>query len=253
MPIDVNAIFEEELSRRGCTFIRDDENTYRVHVNGWDVTARLDNIRRNAERDQDPDAIRRFVDTVLETGASPQPPWSEASTLLFWSAEPRDREFGDTIRFVVTDEVSRVLTLTDAEQSKVTGVTPDMCDEWGVTAEHAAEIASRNQDRLLAGIELETTDIGGDALGMVPLGPAYKSSVIFAPSFRRLVEPALGWPVLAVLPCRDFIYVVADGSPLLGRIGLVVVEQFRSAGYPITTEVLRISDDGIDAIGHFEP
>jgi hypothetical protein len=75
--------------------------------------------------------------------------------------------------------------------------------------------------------------------------------VIFAPSFRRFVETVLGWPVLVVLPCRDFIYVVADDSPLLGQMGSVVVNEFRASGYPITTEVLRISDDGIEAIGHF--
>jgi hypothetical protein len=34
-------------------------------------------------------------------------------------------------------------------------------------------------------------------------------------------------------------------------MGSVVVNEFRSSGYPITTEVLRISDDGIEAIGRF--
>jgi len=93
--------------------------------------------------------------------------------------------------------------------------------------------------------------VDGSALGMVPVDSPYKASVIFADAFKPLVESVLGWPVLAVLPCRDFIYVVADKSPLVGRLGAVVVKEYRSSGYPITTEVLRISEDGIEAIGSF--
>jgi len=32
---------------------------------------------------------------------------------------------------------------------------------------------------------------------------------------------------------------------------VVVVREFRSSGYPITTEVLRVSSEGIEAIGAF--
>ena len=91
----------------------------------------------------------------------------------------------------------------------------------------------------------------GNALGMIPVDSPYKASVIFAQAFKRLVEDEFGWPVLVVIPCRDFIYVVADNSPLLGKMGSVVVKEFRNSGYPITTEVLRVSDEGIEAIGQF--
>jgi len=55
--MNANAIFEEELSRRGFSFVREDQDTYRVHLERWEVTANLANVRRNAERDQDPDAM----------------------------------------------------------------------------------------------------------------------------------------------------------------------------------------------------
>jgi hypothetical protein len=144
-----------------------------------------------------------------------------------------------------------VLTLTDADQTKITWVTPSMCAEWGTSVEQVASAAFANQDRLLSEIELEVAEADGKALGMVPLESPYKASVIFAPSFRGFVEKVLGWPVIVVIPCRDFIYVIADKSPLLNRIGSVVVKEFQTSGYPITTEVLRISDDGIEALGRF--
>jgi len=251
MKIDANRIFEDELSRRGFSFVREDEDTYHIKLEGREISVNLVNVRRNAERDRDPTAIIRFVDKVLETFPSRRPAWSEVSSLMLWAAELADQEFGDSIRAVVTDEVMRVLTLTDLDQTKITWVTPDMCDEWGVTSEEAGAAAFRNQDKLLEGLELEVAEADGSPLGMVPLDSPYKASVIFAPSFKRLVESVLGWPVLVVLPCRDFIYVVADNSPIVGQMGSVVVNEFRSSGYPITTEVLRISDDGIEAIGRF--
>jgi hypothetical protein len=54
-----------------------------------------------------------------------------------------------------------------------------------------------------------------------------------------------------VVPCRDFIYVLREKSELVQRIGRVVVREYQSSGYPITTEVLRVSSDGIEAVGAF--
>jgi hypothetical protein len=34
-------------------------------------------------------------------------------------------------------------------------------------------------------------------------------------------------------------------------MGSVVVNEYRNSGYPITTEVLRVSDAGIEAIGRY--
>ena len=252
MNFDANAIFEAELAKRGASFQKESDFVYRVEVDGWIVSASLENVRRNAERDQDEGVIARFVEHVLAFSAS-HPPWDDARTLLFWSTEPTTTDFGDSIHLDVSDEVGRVLTLTDADRSKVTWVTPAMCESWGVTIEDACSTASINQDRLLDGIELETATgtEGLDTLGMIPVHPPYKASTIFAKAFKNLVEPVLGWPVLVVLPCRDFVYVIADGSPLLDKLGSVVVNEFKNSGYPITTEVLRVSDEGIEAIGRF--
>jgi hypothetical protein len=128
-----------------------------------------------------------------------------------------------------------------------------MCERWGVSVEAACAAASTNQDRLLDGIELETSSGRDrlDTLGMIPVDSPYKASTIFAAAFKQLVQPVLGWPVLVVLPCRDFVYVIASDSPLIHKLGTVVVQEFKDSGYPITTEVLQVSDEGIEALGKF--
>ena len=188
MILDATAIFEEELAKRGLTFEREGQDLYHLKVHGAALTINLENARRNAERDGDPEVIRDFVATILDAGRMSALPWTEAARRLLLKAEPSDYQFGDSIRSTVTDEVCRVLSVTDEEHSYITWVTPDMCSGWGVTPEQAIEAALRNQDALIDRLELEVDDIDGHPLGMVPLGSPYKASVIFAPSFRRLVE-----------------------------------------------------------------
>jgi hypothetical protein len=67
-----------------------------------------------------------------------------------------------------------------------------------------------------------------------------------------VVQPKIGWPVYVVIPSRDFVYLfsVQDGE-LIPRIGSVVVEEYKESGYPLTTDVLEISDTGIEPIGTF--
>jgi hypothetical protein len=87
---------------------------------------------------------------------------------------------------------------------------------------------------------------------MIPVQSVFKASTIFSPNFKEFVKDDLGWPVLAVIPCRDFIYVLPEkDKALLNRMGGVVQNEYRKSGYPITTEVFKISDDGIEAIGKY--
>src|SRR5262249_4297574 len=156
----------------------------------------------------DPEAIRRFVARVLAAGSVPALSWDEACELLLLSAEPSDHQFGDAIRSPVSGEFCRVLTLTDREHGLVSWVDSGVCAGWAGSPARAVEAARRNQARLIAGLRMRVETVDGHKLGMVPLDSPYKASVIFAPSFRDLVAADFGWPVWAVIPCRDFIYVL---------------------------------------------
>jgi hypothetical protein len=80
----------------------------------------------------------------------------------------------------------------------------------------------------------------------------FKASLILSPAFRDLVSPTHGWPVYVVVPCRDFAYVVRDDDrDFLGSLGGVIIDEYRKSGYPITKDVLQVSDHGVAAIGTF--
>ena len=245
-------IFESELQKRNVSFSGPDaQGLYKVRVAAIEQTISLDNIARDYARNSDAKIIQQFVDRVLATREVP--PWEQAKALLFFSAESADHQFGDTIRWNVTDKVSKVLVVTDLNEGTITWVTPDILKNWHVSQDEAVQAASTNMSRLLEGKQPELTGaIDGMSLGMVAVDSVFKASTIFAPNFKEFATKKLEWPVLVVIPCRDFIFVMSEkDKALLNRMGAVVQKEYRQSGYPITTEVLRVSDEGIRALGSF--
>ncbi len=247
----VDKLFRAELTKRGVTFSGpNSEGLYAVMAEEGERTISLYNLQRSFDRDRDPEAVARFVGFVLKPLSLP--PWEKAKGLVCYSAEPSGSDFGDTLHAKVSDGVTKIITLTDISEGTVTWLTSACLAEWEVTREQLESAANDNLSRLLDGKQLETTEVDGMHLGMVPVDSPYKASIIFSAGFKRFVSTELGWPVLVTIPCRDFIYVISEkDKALLERMGKVVQSEYRESAYPITTEVLRISDDGIEAIGEF--
>lgn len=245
-------LFEDELHKRHIPFSGPTEDgLYKAIVDGVEITINLENISRNYERDHDPNLIIHFVDQTLHVNFT-LPTWETAQSLVYFSAEPSTYPLEETIHYTVTDAVAKVLVLTDLTEGKVTWITPTMISEWQVSRQEVEERAYQNLAKLLEDKRPEIGEIDGTKLGMIPISGVFKASIMFAPTFKTFVTEDIGWPVFVVIPCRDFIYVLAEkDKAFLNRLGTVVQQEYRTSGYPITTEVLRISDDGIEAIGKF--
>jgi hypothetical protein len=168
------------------------------------------------------------------------------------SAEAANHDFGDAIHEPVTDEIARVLVYVDPEESQIRWLTPADLQEWGIGMPEAKRAAAAGMSALLDQTQLKVMPMQSHSLGYMETGSPLKASLIFSPSFKAKVTPTLGWPVYAVVPARDFTYLIPKrDAELIEHIGSVVVEEYRKSGYPITTEVLEISDAGIKAIGKF--
>jgi hypothetical protein len=109
-------------------------------------------------------------------------------------------------------------------------------------------------DRILRQTKIEMIAVEEHHLGV--LGhelTAFKAALLFCPNLKAVAEPVLGWPLFAVMPCRDFVYVLnCKDEPLLGRMGHVVMREYRESGYPITTEVFELSDRGMRVVGDYQ-
>jgi hypothetical protein len=131
-------------------------------------------------------------------------------------------------------------------------VTESDLEAWGVTAEEAWDAAHREFGKLVANTRIEVLKADDLSLGTVHAQEPFKASMILSPSLKAQVPVELGWPVLAVAPARDFVYLLRkDDKDVLGRVGSVVVREFRQSGYPVSTEVWELSDEGARAIGEY--
>ena len=246
-------IFRGDLERRGLTFTLNSEGLYLICVNETDFTISLENIRRDYQRDGDPGAVVRFVDRITGIVTTEPPSWRDVGPYIRYSLEPwdHDGEFADVVIEQVNDELSKIFVYVPEDGSSITWIDESAMESWGVGREEIIKLAGANMSKIVARTTLECTEIDGVKLGILNTDETpFKASLVLSPAFRELVSPVVGWPVYVVVPCRDFVYVLgAKDRDFLGRLGYVVIEQYRQSGYPITKDVLEVSDRGVTAIG----
>ena len=127
-----------------------------------------------------------------------------------------------------------------------------MLELLGLPEAEAGAIAFQNLARTLSVASVEYSDIDGVRLGFLSTSVPFKASLMLAPNFREIMEPVIGWPLLAVAPDRGFLYVWdAQHADFAQRVGGVVVREYSKAAYPISTEAYEISGEGIRAVGAF--
>ena len=255
MPITAEAatLFLDELTKRNIEVNVDDEGNYTLDACGLSIKVSLENVSRDFERDRDPNRIVTFVDSI--TNLLVLPDWQEAKGRIRWQLEPSDHKFADTLRDVVSDKVSLVLVYVDPSDTQIRWLTAADAEKWNKTRADLMAAAQENMDLILRQTKIETAPVEGHQLGI--LGNelvAFKAALLICPNLKEVVEPVLGWPLFAVMPCRDFVYLLNQkDQPLLGRMGQVVMREYQKSGYPISTEVFEITDQCIRAIGDYQP
>ncbi len=153
----------------------------------------------------------------------------------------------------VTDDLCKIYVYTPPDRSSMTWINHFTVEGWEVSREQIIQQAEVNMQQIVMNTDLQCSDVDGVTLGMLSTEETpFKASLILCPAFRDLVSPRLGWPVYVVVPCRDFAFVISvKDRDFLGRMGSVVLKQFRQSGYPITKDVLELSNSGVVAIGTY--
>jgi len=249
--MNVRALFEDELRQRGLPFSVDtDSGRHAVEVGGGRMLVSLENLQRDVTRDGDTGRISRFVDAIVASSVAPDGALS--TNQLYWCLEPSDYKERAEFRFALSNRVDRVLVHLSSDGSLVTWVTPAMLDSLGLSASDAGARAFANLGRALSEAKVESQDIDSVKLAFIGTSLPFKASLILAPNLREVVGAVLGWPLLAVVPDRDFLYLwAARHTDFVQRVGSVVVREYSQASYPVSTEVYEITDEKIKAIGEF--
>jgi hypothetical protein len=246
-------LFLAELARRGVTPTELDDGAYLIELDKTRITISLENKGREFDETGDETVLTHFVETILGFKALVPSSWEQAKPRVFMAVEPADHDFGEACHQEVSEQVALVLVYVSDPGEHVVWLTPDLLKRLNVSRERAEAHAEDNLARLLEQTPLTTTRADGHTLGLLSTNSPLKASLIFARNLREKVEGTLGWPIFAVIPTRDFAYLIPESAqPIFGGIGKVVVGEYSKRGYPITTEVFRIDDNGAKAIGAFQ-
>lgn len=249
---DLTVLFESHLDERGIDYQARDDGQYELAGPSGQVTVSLDNLSRRYARDRDAGAVGRFLDSVL-AGPAPLPDWKSARNSVFPMIEGNELQIGDnTIRRSLSDG-ARLIPVYFSEQSgTLRFLRASDADDWGITQDELWAAAEFRLDSIMQATEVSYLDANGFRLGVIQANEPHKASLIRAPSLRDKVEGEIGWPIYAVAPSRGFVFLISQSdADELGRVGPSVVKEFKSAEYPISTEVWEVSDAGIEAIGIF--
>ena len=250
--VDPQELFEAELARRGLRHAADVRSgRCVVWVRGAKLAVSLDNLARQLTGDEgDAERVAWFTDQVIAAAG----PAALTADRLYWCLEPNDYRDRPDYRAAVSPRLDRVLVHADPVAALIRWITPRALSELGLSADEASERAWSNLGAAARRAPQVTTGpVEGVTLLSFAAGIPSNASLLLAPSLREVVSGVAGWPVLAVAPEHDVVYLWnAAHRELADRLGKMVVRVHASAPYPLSTELFEISDS-IRAIGSYRP
>lgn len=245
--------FKSQIEKKGMK-IDSVDKTGLIYISQGELTLKisLDNVRRNYQRDKDETHISDFVSTLFSNLIDLPSTWAEVKDSIYISLFPNDYEFKDLIHSRITDEFGKVYVHSGA--NKLSWLTKDDIKKWNINVEEIDKQANLNADILLGKTNISIEMIENHKLGLIEIDHAsLKGALLFAPTMKDKIKVDFGFPFYAVIPVRDFCYIFSekDFDFFSGRIGSIVVEEYKKSGYPITTEILKFSSNGVEPVGKY--
>jgi hypothetical protein len=246
--VDARELFHAELARRGAVYSVTGDGRWLVSLGPMQILVSLDNLDRQLTGDgADTERVAVFAGQVLD--ASHLSPVTADG--LYWFAEPNDYLTAPEIRVPVSPRLDRVLVHVSGDGGLIRWVAHAHLDAVGLTQASADEHAWANLDKAMGAAQVTTGEIAGAAVAMLATDLPSKASLLLAPALRAKMEGVIGWPVLAVAPDRDFVYLwSASRRDLITGMGGVVCREHARAPYPLSTEIFQIGDS-LHAIGAY--
>ena len=242
--------FKSQVESRGMK-IEFVDKTGLIHVSQGELTMKisLDNVRKDYERYKDKTIISNFTQTILLPIELPEE-WSDAKDDIYISLFTNNFEFEDIIYKKITEDFSKIYVYVERGQRK--WISKDDITKWGISEFELDTQANNNADKLLNHIQIQYYSIENRKLGVIDV--ARTSALLFAPAMKEKVKVDIGFPFFAVIPVIDLCYVFSeqDFDFLAERIGKIVVDEYSQSGYPITTEILKFTDNGVEVEGKFK-
>lgn len=127
--------------------------------------------------------------------------------------------------------------------------------KWAVPKEVMFSVADRNMAKLLAKAKVNQSEIfpGIKALEFVPAAAdKLGAALMMCTDFRRVVSKYIGSRFLVIAPsCESTLVIENITRDMLGKLGKVIVSEYKGAANPLTSDVLLFTQDDILIAGTF--
>jgi hypothetical protein len=244
--------FTTELNKQGLQIKSiDEEGLIYISKGDFEITISLENTRRNYLRDADDSHISGLVDSITSFSTNILT-WEDVKESVYMSLFPNDFDFNECLNFRISEEISKIYIRSF--DNKFAWITNEDLETWGISEQDLDVQANQNANILLKESTIPFEEIEGRKLGMIENEhDTLKSALLFASDMEEKIKEDFGFPFYAVIPVRDFCYIFSEENFdfFASRLGKTVVEEYRASGYPITTEILRFSEKGAEAVGKY--
>lgn len=235
----------DKVDDEGLIYIEQEEGEFKIS---------LDNVRRSYEQEGNFYHLDSLINSIHNyLFEEPIPSWDDAYLNVYQSLFPADNEWGDFIHEKVTDDFHK--NYIYYKDGQYIWINRSQLESWGIDEFVFKKQVAFNMNTLLdeTTIEITETEEGLPIAYFECPIEGLKSALLFSTDVKKKLEPVIGWPVLCVLPVRDFCYIFStENDILIEQLASVVLNEFQNAAYPVTTEILKISDEGTEAIGKYE-
>jgi hypothetical protein len=254
-------LFERRLRSRGAWFAFDvDTDTYRIaNADGLESAISLSNAVREFAGDGDIYRAIRFADNMLLAVGYPKD-WSTVRHQVLWDIQSSMLEGQSDLTYHLSDQTHQVPVIFDPETKHILFLDSHMLIEMNVREEMVEQAAYENLCAEAWNAVFIVREYAGVKYAIVTTHLPSKASLILAPNLREIVEPNLGWPLFAVIPRRDFMFLydarcfdrgAEDIFKKVPGLGNIVLEEFELGAYPLSTEIFKITDQGVRAVAEY--
>ena len=258
----VAALFEAELQRLGIFYSKNADATYHLVFNEKvKATILLDDLVHEWKRNPDPELVASFVRNIVGGATLTRLTWEDAQKRLRFTLKPRSElndpqweELGPFGYSLTTDlgllyfcelpeiEARRWVTLTDLT-------------DWKVSARDVIAVAGQHMNELMHQAKIEFVEMSGRRFAYLSLEQEWdKANLCMTSEFKRRIQAEFTWPVRVAVPAINYMLIVpAEDEDLLARIAQGAVNEYHDADYPLSLEILELSDKGIAVVGKLGP
>lgn len=235
-------LFEAELRRCGLAFqFEPEKNELVVDIAGEPFYIQLDALGPQSESD-----VAAIVNAIRQTNEDYSP-----LSDFFWCLQPHENQKPSPYRVSISKTLDRVLCRVSDDGAALQEITKAKLTELLITDKQAIEAGFRNLTEEANELSVDTDVMDGITIATLESDFAFRASLILAPNLKAVTQTVLSWPLVAVIPDPDFIYLCSakNTRAFLNRVSYEVHDIYSQAEDPLSLEALEISDQGIKSIG----